>query len=156
MSKIYTKPLLLTLLLLGISITSSATGKKDSTSPNSIYILADDLGYADVGCYGQKVINTPNIDKLAADGMRFTQHYSGSTVCAPSRSSLLTGKHTGHTYVRGNGQYQLRTGKEDITIPTLLKNAGYHTATIGKAGTGCSCDVGQPNEKGFDYFFGFL
>jgi arylsulfatase A len=156
MSKIYKKTLLLSLLLFGISIISSAIRKEDSTSPNIIYILADDLGYADVGCYGQKVIKTPNIDKLAADGMRFTQHYSGSTVCAPSRSSLLTGMHTGHTFVRGNGQYQLRTGKEDITIPALLKNAGYHTATIGKAGTGCNCDVGQPNEKGFDYFFGFL
>lgn len=126
------------------------------SKPNIVYILADDLGYGDIGCYGQDVIKTPNIDKLAQQGMRFTQHYSGSTVCAPSRSSLLTGLHTGHTYVRGNGKYQLRDNDQDITIASLLKEAGYHTATIGKAGTGCTCDVGQPNKKGFDYFFGFL
>ncbi|MCT4648185.1 MAG: arylsulfatase [Carboxylicivirga sp.] len=125
-------------------------------TPNIIYILADDLGYGDVGCYGQDIINTPNIDMLAAEGMRFTQHYSGSTVCAPSRSALLTGQHTGHTYVRGNGAFQLRNDSLDITIATHLRDAGYYTATIGKAGTGCNCDVGQPNQKGFDYFFGFL
>ena len=124
--------------------------------PNIIYILADDLGYGDLGCYGQKEILTPHIDRLCADGMKFTKHYSGSTVCAPSRAVLMTGKHTGNCTVRGNGNKQnLATGKEDVTIAQLLQSSGYHTAMIGKAGTGCNVSPGQPNEKGFDYFYGF-
>ncbi|MCT4646834.1 MAG: arylsulfatase [Carboxylicivirga sp.] len=143
-------------LFIAFNLLGCVQDKDLPTKPNIIYILADDLGYGDIGCYGQQVIKTPNIDQLAKEGIRFTQHYAGSTVCAPSRSALLTGLHTGHTFVRGNGQFQLREDKEDITIARLLKNAGYHTATIGKAGTGCNCDLGQPNRKGFDYFFGFL
>ena len=124
--------------------------------PNIIYILADDLGYGDLGCYGQKVIQTPNIDQMAADGIRFSQHYSGSTVCGPSRSCMLQGKHTGHTYVRGNGRLQMRLDPQDPIFPKALQKVGYHTALIGKSGLGCNTDdavlVGK---KGFDYFFGY-
>ncbi|EDM26168.1 putative exported sulfatase [Lentisphaera araneosa HTCC2155] len=124
--------------------------------PNIIYILADDLGYGDLGCYGQEVIKTPNLDNMAEEGLRFTQHYSGSTVCAPSRSCLLLGRHTGQTYVRGNGSTQMRLDPQDLTFPRALKNAGYHTAMIGKSGLGCNTDDSTlPRAKGFDYFFGY-
>ncbi|YCM43697.1 arylsulfatase [Verrucomicrobiaceae bacterium 227] len=124
--------------------------------PNIIYILADDLGYGDLGSYGQKIIKTPNLDRMAAEGIRFTQHYSGSTVCAPSRSCLLEGKHTGHTYVRGNGSLQMRRDPLDPIFPRALKNVGYHTALIGKSGLGCNTDdASLVNDKGFDYFFGY-
>lgn len=112
------------------------TGKK----PNIIFILADDLGYGDLGCYGQKEIKTPNIDLLAEEGIRFTDHYAGSTVCAPSRCCLMTGYHTGHAYIRGNfevkpmGQKPLRAGT--VTVAKLLKEAGYATALFGKWGLG--------------------
>ena len=104
--------------------------------PNIIYILADDMGYGDLGCYGQATIKTPNIDKLAEEGIRFTQHYAGATVCAPSRSALLTGKHTGHCSVRGNMPEGQLTKDEEITIPEALKTAGYTSAIIGKWGIG--------------------
>ena len=124
--------------------------------PNIIYILADDLGYGDLGCYGQKVIQTPHLDKLATEGMRFTQHYSGSTVCGPSRAVMLTGKHTGHSYVRGNGHLQMREDPYDEIFPKALQKAGYHTAMIGKSGMGCNTDDATlPGKKGFDTFFGF-
>src|ERR1700680_2396768 len=97
--------------------------------PNIVFILADDLGYGDLGCYGQKRIQTPNLDRLAADGIRFTQCYAGSTVCAPSRCALMTGLHAGHATIRGNGEIPLRT--EDLTVARLLKNAGYQTAATG-------------------------
>ncbi|MBT8038121.1 MAG: arylsulfatase [Verrucomicrobiae bacterium] len=141
-------PILLTLL---IALTGHAAQK-----PNIIYILADDLGYGDLGCYGQKVIQTPRLDQMAAEGLRFTQHYSGSTVCGPSRSCMLTGKHTGHSYVRGNGHLQMRLDPHDEIFPKALQQAGYHTAMIGKSGLGCNTDDATlPNAKGFDYFFGF-
>lgn len=127
------------------------------TKPNIIYILADDLGYGDLGCYGQETIKTPYIDRMAAEGLKFTQHYAGSTVCAPSRACLLTGRHTGHVHVRGNGDVMLRPSPKDITVAERLKMAGYHTAMIGKASVGCnSVPPELPNEKGFDYFFGYL
>jgi arylsulfatase A-like enzyme len=128
--------------------------------PNIIFTLADDLGYGDLGCYGQKTIRTPNLDRMAAEGIRFTQHYAGSTVCAPSRCVLMTGLHTGHCYVRGNravrpmGQVPLPS--ETITVAELLKKAGYATALIGKWGLGGPDSSGIPNRQGFDYFFGYL
>jgi arylsulfatase A len=146
MSRFYT---LLVISVLGLLPASAK-------QPNIIYILADDLGYGDLGCYGQEIIKTPNLDRMAAEGIRFTQHYSGSTVCAPSRSCLLEGKHTGHTYVRGNGSLQMRPDPLDPIFPRALKNAGYHTALIGKSGLGCNTDdASLVTEKGFDYFFGY-
>lgn len=124
--------------------------------PNIIYILADDLGYGDLGCYGQELIETPNIDRLRDEGMKFTNHHSGSTVCAPSRASLMTGLHSGHLWVRGNGNVQLREDDLDITIARVLQDVGYHTAMIGKNGLGCNgIEPGFANRKGFDYFYGF-
>jgi len=122
--------------------------------PNIILILADDLGYGDLGCYGQTKIKTPNIDRLAAEGMRFTQCYAGSTVCAPSRSALMTGQHTGHTRVRGNEAVPLRA--EDITVAEVLQKAGYKTGAIGKWGLGLAGTTGVPNAQGFEEWFGYL
>jgi arylsulfatase A-like enzyme len=122
--------------------------------PNIIFILADDLGYGDLGCYGQKTIRTPNIDRMAAEGMVFTDHYAGCTVCAPSRCCLMTGLHTGHALIRGNDRVPLRP--EDVTVAELLKGAGYATGIIGKWGLGEPESTGIPNKKGFDYWFGYL
>lgn len=128
-------------------------------SPNIIYILADDLGIGDLGCYGQQKIKTPNIDRMAREGMLFTQHYSGSTVSAPSRSALLTGMHTGHTPIRGNQEVSPE-GQEPIpaqvpTMAQLLKEAGYATGAFGKWGLGYPGSEGDPNMKGFDEFYGY-
>lgn len=122
--------------------------------PNVIYIMADDLGVGDVGCYGQTLLKTPRIDQLATEGMRFTQHYSGSSSCAPTRSCLMTGQHTGHTRVRSNGDGPLLD--QDVTIGEVLKNAGYKTAAIGKWGVGEEGTTGVPWYQGFDHFFGYL
>ncbi len=122
--------------------------------PNILFILADDLGYGDLGCYGQEKIKTPNLDKLAAEGVRFTQVYAGSTVCAPSRCSLMTGLDTGHAYVRGNAKLALRPG--DVTVAEILEAAGYHTGLIGKWGLGNEHTTGVPWQKGFDEFVGYL
>lgn len=126
--------------------------------PNIILIMADDLGYGDLGCYGQTRIRTPNLDELAANGMRFTQYYAGNTVCAPSREALLTGRHTGHTYIRGNF---LTDEREDpampesaVTIAEQVKEVGYRTAIIGKWGLGG--EGNGPTAQGFDYSFGYL
>ncbi|AQT68079.1 Arylsulfatase [Anaerohalosphaera lusitana] len=127
------------------------TGRK---RPNVIYILADDLGYADLGSFGQEKINTPTLDRMAAEGMRMTQHYSGSTVCAPARCSLMTGQHTGHCYIRGNATVALRP--QDFTVAEMFKQHGYATSCIGKWGLGDLGTTGHPNEKGFDHFFGYL
>lgn len=130
-----------------------------NTLPNIIYILADDLGYGDLSCYGQKKFKTPHIDKLASQGMLFTQHYSGSTVCAPSRSALLTGMHTGHTMIRGNkevrpeGQYPI--SDDTYTIAEEMKKAGYTTGAFGKWGLGFPGSSGDPTNQGFDTFFGY-
>ncbi len=127
--------------------------------PNIVYILADDLGYGDLSCYGQKHFKTPNIDKLANQGMLFTQHYAGCTVCAPSRSSLMTGLTTGHTPIRGNkswkpeGQYPLAA--ETFTLAEMLKEAGYTTGAFGKWGLGSPGSEGDPNKQGFDQFYGY-
>ena len=128
-------------------------------TPNIIYILADDLGYGDLSCYGQQKFSTPNIDRLAAEGMRFLQHYSGSTVCAPSRSALMTGQHTGHTFVRGNrevrpeGQHPIPDST--FTLAESLKAKGYKTGAFGKWGLGFPRSEGDPMNQGFDRFFGY-
>lgn len=134
-------------------------GEENINKPNIIFILADDLGYADLGITGQTKIETPNLDRLAKGGMLFTNHYTGNTVCAPSRSALLTGLHTGHTPVRGNfevipeGQYPLPDTL--ITLPKAMKNAGYVTGAFGKWGLGFVGTTGDPNNQGFDQFFGY-
>ena len=122
--------------------------------PNIVFILADDLGYGDLGCYGQTQIQTPNLDRMAAAGMRFTDAYSGSTVCAPSRCALMTGLHTGHCRVRGNALVPLLP--EDVTVAETLKHAGYATGLVGKWGLGEPETTGVPNRQGFDEFFGYL
>jgi len=127
--------------------------------PNIIFIFADDLGYSDVGCYGQEKIETPNIDKLAAQGLKFTQFYSGSTVCAPARTTFLTGMHTGHTPVRGNKSFkpegQTPLPASALSLATVLQQHGYATAAFGKWGLGYITTTGDPNKKGFDEFFGY-
>jgi arylsulfatase A-like enzyme len=124
--------------------------------PNIVFILADDLGYGELGCYGQKLVATPNLDRLASDGMRFTQFYAGNTVCAPSRSVLMTGQHMGHTRVRGNsGGLPQSLAPDDITIARVLKEGGYATGLIGKWGLGLPAEPGAPDKQGFDYYFGF-
>ncbi|MSU62159.1 MAG: N-acetylgalactosamine-6-sulfatase [Pedosphaera sp.] len=140
----------------------SAIGAPAPARPNIIFILADDLGYGEVGCYGQQIIRTPRIDQMAREGMRFTQFYAGATVCAPSRSVLMTGQHHGHTRVRGNAgkvnpmAQSLRS--IDVTVAKMLQSAGYRTALIGKWGLGDVrvAEEGLPRRHGFDYFYGFL
>lgn len=134
-------------------VESSSAQTPNARKPNIIFILADDLGYGDVGCYGQTKIKTPNIDRLAAQGMRFTQAYAGSTVCAPSRCALMTGKHTGHCTIRGNARIPLEEGA--TTVASLLRGAGYVTGLIGKWGLGEIDSTGFPDRQGFEYFFGY-
>ncbi len=122
--------------------------------PNIVYILADDLGYGDLGCYGQETIPTPRLDQMAAEGMRFTRHYSGSTVCAPSRCVLMTGLHTGNCTVRGNNPVLLKPG--DITVAEVLKDRGYATGCFGKWGVGHPPARDEPNRQGFDEFYGYV
>lgn len=124
--------------------------------PNILFILADDLGYGDLGCYGQKRIQTPHIDRLATEGVRFTQAYAGSTVCAPSRCTLMSGKHTGHCATRGNRHPEIPLPMSDPTIAEVLKRAGYRTAHFGKWGLGGADTNSTPTERGFDEFYGFL
>ncbi|WP_194767047.1 arylsulfatase [Tamlana sp. I1] len=154
----------ITLLILFLSFINckndkTAPKKAKHKLPNVIFILADDLGYSDLSCYGQKLITTPNIDALADNGIIFTQHYSGSSVCAPSRSTLLTGLHTGHTPIRGNkevlpeGQYPIADSV--YTLAEVFKNAGYTTGTFGKWGLGYPGSEGDPNNQGFDQFYGY-
>lgn len=125
-----------------------------SAKPNIIFILADDLGYGDLGCYGSAKINTPNIDALAKTGTRFTDFYAGSTVCAPSRASLMTGRHTGHAGIRGNGEVPL--GTLDSILPQYLHRAGYKNGMVGKWGLGQAGTTGAPEKKGWDFFSGVL
>jgi arylsulfatase A-like enzyme len=131
-----------------------SSGAVAQERPNIVFILADDLGYGDLGCYGQKRISTPNVDRLAADGVRFTQFYAGSTVCAPSRCVLMTGLHAGHAYIRGNADSSLRPS--DQTVAEMLKKAGYTNGLFGKWGLGQEGTEGVPTRKGFDEFFGYL
>jgi len=154
--------LIILLWLLGIGISHSHASAKEGSrenlnKPNVIYILADDLGYGDLGVYGQNVIKTPNIDRIAAEGIRFTAHYAGSTVCAPSRSALLTGTHTGHTSVRANDRSKtLLLGDDDVTVADIFKRAGYKTGLVGKWGVGHPPPPNDPARNGFDYFIGYI
>src|SRR5262245_37003946 len=132
----------------------SALQQPQPPRPNILLIQADDLGYGDLGAYGQARFQTPQLDRLAREGTRFTQYYAGSTVCAPSRTALMTGLHTGHAWIRGNGEFPLRP--EDVTVAMSLQSAGYRTAVIGKWGLGRPDTTGRPDRKGFDYAFGFL
>jgi arylsulfatase A len=148
-------------------ISDQAFARKQATrTPNIIYIYADDLGYGELGSYGQTKIKTPNLDRLAKEGIRFTKHYTSTPVCAPARCMLLTGRHGGHSFIRGNyemggfpddkegGQMPLPDGA--VTIAKVLKSAGYTTGAFGKWGLGMSNTTGDPNRQGFDYFYGYL
>ena len=136
--------------------------QRASSKPNVIFILADDLGIGDLGCYGQKKIRTPNIDRLAGEGMRFTAHYSGNSVCAPARCALMTGRHMGHAVIRDNGQRapgaegQTPMPADTVTVAQLMKKAGYATAIVGKWGLGMPEDQSSPHHFGFDHSYGYL
>jgi arylsulfatase A-like enzyme len=147
------------LLLFSFSCKTQPKQEELQTKPNIIYILADDLGYGDLSVYGQTHFQTPNLDKMAAEGMLFTQHYAGTTVCAPSRSSLMTGLHTGHTPIRGNKSWepegQWPIADSTFTIAEMLKQAGYTTGAFGKWGLGYIDTEGDPNKQGIDEFFGY-
>lgn len=153
--------LLFFFLLASLPVGVKAQNQRVSAAPrpNIIFILADDLGYGDLGVYGQKLIKTPNLDRMAAEGVRFTQFYAGTAVCAPSRSALMTGQHTGHTYIRGNrrvepeGQQPLPDSV--VTMAEILQQAGYATAAFGKWGLGPVGSPGDPNKQGFDRFYGY-
>ncbi len=167
--------LLIALVISLVLITCTSNQREPSKSPNIIFILADDLGYGEVGAYGQEKIQTPAIDALAESGMRFTQFYAGSPVCAPSRCALLTGRHPGHMIIRGNDEWAERGDVWDyvkaskdphlegqrplpasaVTIAEVLQKAGYTTACVGKWGLGAPYSEGTPNKQGFDFFFGY-
>ena len=146
-----------------LSYTGCKEKETETKTPNIIFIMADDLGWGELGCYGQQIIQTPNIDRIAEEGIKFTQFYSGLPVCAPSRSVLMTGLHTGHTYVRDNYEVkggdgflgQMPLADSVVTVAELLKEAGYTTAAIGKWGLGRVGSSGDPNRQGFDLFFGY-
>lgn len=153
------RPILFCSLLICSVAATAQTQARTQHHPNIIFILADDLGYGDVGYQGQQKIHTPNIDRMAADGMHFSYCYAGTAVCAPSRASLMTGLHTGHTAIRGNrgfnpeGQYPLPDSS--LTIATVLQNHGYTTGAFGKWGLGYPGSAGTPDKKGFTDFFGY-
>jgi len=159
------------LVLISICFFSCVTSDQNKSKtnkqlPNIIYIYADDMGYGELGCYGQQKIKTPNLDKMAAEGMKFTQHYTSTPVCAPARCMLMTGKHGGHSYIRGNFELggfpdsaergQLALSANEITVAELLKQKGYATALTGKWGLGMNNTEGSPNKQGFDYYYGYL
>ena len=124
-----------------------------TAKPNIIYVMADDLGYGDLSCYGQKKFQTPHLDRMAKEGIRYTDYHAGNTVCAPSRCALMTGKHMGHAYIRGNGEIPLRD--EDFTVAEYLKQNGYHTGVFGKWGLGLADNTGSPEKQGWDEFLGY-
>lgn len=162
------------LLLFGCGLLASATVQaQEAQKPNIIYIMCDDLGYADVGCYGQQYISTPNLDRMAAEGMLFTQAYAGSPVSAPSRASFMTGQHTGHTHVRGNKEYRIgnitygktndptATGQEPydtahVILPEIMKDNGYNTGMFGKWAGGYEGSISTPATRGVDEYYGFM
>lgn len=141
------------------TLASTAVQHQSAPRPNILLILADDLGYGDLGCFGQRMFATPNIDRLASGGMRFTQAYAGASVCAPSRCCLMTGLHTGHARIRGNhgrSGERISLRSTDVTVARVLKQAGYRTACVGKWGIGEAGTEGVPNRQGFDEWYGFL
>lgn len=156
------------IFLVAIFLSLQAHSQKAKTAPlrpNIIYIYADDMGYGELGCYGQQKIKTPHIDKMAKEGLRFTQHYTGAPVCAPARCMLMTGRHSGHSYIRGNYELggfedfneggQMPLPENTYTIARMMKDAGYVTGAIGKWGLGMADNTGDPNQQGFDYFYGY-
>ncbi len=161
-------------MLLGCGLLTAATMQaQEAQKPNIIYIMCDDLGYGDLGCYGQKYISTPNIDRMASEGMLFTDAYAGSPVSAPSRASLMTGQHTGHTKVRGNKEYRIgnvqygktndpaQTGQEPydpnhIILPEIMKKNGYNTGMFGKWAGGYEGSESTPDKRGIDEYYGFM
>jgi arylsulfatase A len=154
----------LAILSLLVFVSGCATASEDGAKPNIVFILADDLGYAELGCYGQQKIKTPHIDQLAREGMKFSQHYTGAPVCAPARCVLMTGKHLAHAEIRGNrdsgngqpypGQWPITA--EAVTVAEMMKQAGYATGAFGKWGLGPTQSTGAPNKQGFDRFYGFI
>ena len=157
-------PSLVSVLIIAAAFVSHAAAAAPAPKPNIIFLLADDLGYGDIGAFGQKKIRTPNLDQLARDGMKFTQHYAGHNVCAPSRCALMTGKHPGHGYIRNNrggmgvgssteGQEPVPAG--ELKLPLTLKKLGYATGGFGKWGLGGVGSTGDPNDQGMDVFFGY-
>src|SRR5262252_8974350 len=147
------------IIRLAIALGLTAGAFAAPSRPNIIFILADDLGYGDLSCYGQKRFSTPNIDRMAAEGTRFTSFYAGSAVCAPSRASLMTGQHTGHTVIRGNAE-RLPEGQaplpaDAVTVAQVLQAAGYATGAFGKWGLGFIGTERDPTAHGFDRFFGY-
>ncbi|MFK7770370.1 MAG: arylsulfatase [Mariniblastus sp.] len=157
----------LVMFFLLVIASQNASGFEEQKQPNIIFVMADDLGYGDLGCYGSKQIKTPNIDRIASEGIRFTSCYAGSPVCAPSRSVLMTGLHTGHTRVRGNfgvgqiagvrsDQVRVPLLDEDVTLAEVLKESGYVTGMTGKWGLGEPGTTGIPTAQGFDKWFGYL
>src|SRR6516164_5577910 len=148
----------LAVLFLGCSGPAPSSDRAGAP-PNIIFILADDLGYGELGCYGQKKILTPRIDRMAAEGMRFTSAYAGNAVCAPSRCCLMTGLHPGHAWVRDNrtpgAEGQTPLPASTVTIAKLLQSAGYRTGAMGKWGLGGPGTEGDPNRQGFDLFYGY-
>jgi arylsulfatase A-like enzyme len=166
MQKLKIYLLLFVLILYAGSMLGQGKRLRPVGKPNIIYIYADDMGYAELGAYGQKKIKTPNLDRLAREGIKFTQHYTGTPVCAPARCMLMTGKHGGHSYIRGNypmggnadsleaGQMPLPEGT--FTIPKMLKTVGYVTGMTGKWGLGMNNTTGSPLNQGFDFYYGYL
>ena len=153
-------------LVFAILIGNQRSHSQTSSKPNIIYLYADDLGYGELGVYGQQKIKTPNLDKMAQEGIRFSNHYTSTPVCAPARCMLLTGKHGGHTYIHGNYELggfadsleggQMPLPANTFTIGKLMQQAGYKTAVIGKWGLGMQNTSGEPSKQGFDYYYGYL
>lgn len=161
---LYNLKMLIVLIALPQLLLAQKTVEK--SKPNIIYIYADDLGYGEIGSYGQKLIKTPNLDKMAKEGMKFTDHYTSTPVCAPARAMLMTGKHGGHSIIRGNFELggfpdsaergQMALPKDQFTIAELVKQKGYATALMGKWGLGMNNTEGSPLQQGFDYYYGYL
>ncbi|MEK6234144.1 MAG: arylsulfatase [Planctomycetales bacterium] len=144
------------IILFWLLVASASVGAREPAKPNIVLILTDDLGYGDLGCFGQKTLKTPRLDAMADQGMRFTQFYAGCTVCAPSRCVLLTGRHAGRAVVRGNSTAPIIIQPGQPTLASLLKKAGYATACVGKWGVGTPDNFTNPNDVGFDHFFGYV